>query len=211
MPGRSSANAEGLLTATSGRGPLLQRDYWAVFAADDLDPRDGDPRDLGPRDVARCVAERFVELAPPELVRFRRRGDRAAPLEVDDEMDGEIRGSGPFRVRVAHRDDNSLTLATMAGHPEAGRITFGSYRNVDGDVVFHVRSRARSASTVQRLGFVAVGEAMQTDVWCGFVDRLAAMLDVRIDGFVHAELRRVPERDADRGGRGEPTYVAEGS
>lgn len=211
MRGRSSANAEGLLTATSGRGPLLQRDYWAVFAPGDPDPGAPGPGDIGPRDVARIVAERFVELAPPELVRFRRRDDREGALEVDDELDGAIRGAGPFRVRVTHRDDNGLTLATMAGHPEAGRITFGSYRNVDGDVVFHIRSRARSASTVRRLGFVAVGEAMQTDAWCGFVDRLAALLGTHVDGFVHAELRRMPEVDADRGASGEPTYVAEGS
>ena len=50
------------------------------------------------------------------------------------------------RVRVVDTNSLSLTLATDDGHPEAGRITFGVYPNDEGDIVFHIRSRARSGS-----------------------------------------------------------------
>ena len=57
----------------------------------------------------------------------------------------------------------------LTGHPEAGRITFGAYRTVDGDVVFHIRSRACSSSLFNYLGFLVGGDPMQTATWTDFV------------------------------------------
>ena len=57
MPGESGALLEGLILAKDGSGPLLQRDYWAVVK--------GCP--LSPAQVGELLAERFCELAPPDL------------------------------------------------------------------------------------------------------------------------------------------------
>src|SRR5688572_29942568 len=114
---------ESLLTAEAGCGPLLQRDYWAVIAG----------ARLAPPEIAALLATRFADFAPAELVRFRRCEDSDAPLCPGDLLDVDILLAGSCQVQVLRRDDNSLTLGTLAGHPEAGRITFGAYRNAVDD------------------------------------------------------------------------------
>lgn len=194
---------------SEGKGPLLQRDYWAVLR---------EPR-VGPRDLAALLASHFHDFAPPALVRFSRRGEDGdespvgigpdRPLEVGDELDVDIRAAGAFAVQVIHRGSCSLTLATLKGHPEAGRITFGAYPNRRGDVVFHIRSRARAGSHVQMAGFLFAGDPMQTNTWSDFINRLAASVGEGIIGVIRAEKKTVEEEPGDRSMDG-PTYIAEG-
>ena len=115
------------------------------------------------------VKTHFCELPPASLVQF------VAPdgLQKNAELDIRIVPAQSCRVRVVHEDAQSLTLGTLTGHPEAGRITFGAYRNPAGDVIFHIRSRARSASLSKRIGFLALGDAMQTNTWSGFINNTA--------------------------------------
>lgn len=198
--GRAWRRGEGVLPASRGVGPLLQRDYWAVIAR----------CRVRPSEVAELVATRFPELAPEDLVVFRRVGAADRPLRVGDVMEVRIRAAGTFRVRVVHRDRNSLTVATMTGHPEAGRITFGAYRDSKGRVIFHIRSRARSSTTRMHLGFLATGEPMQTNTWAEFVDRVAATVGQGVRGFIVAETRRVEPAPEDVGEPDAPTFVARG-
>lgn len=184
-----------------GVGVLLERDYWAVLK--------GCP--LSPRDVAALVATRFEELPPDALVRFQRRAPRPGPLEVGDELSVWIRGYGAAFVRVVHKDDNSLTIATLPRHPEAGRITFGAYRNARGDVIFHIRSRARSSSRLLRVGFVLGGEGMQTNCWTDFIDRLAATVGDGCQEAIFAETRVCDEEPEDRPPLDKPTFLARGA
>lgn len=186
----------GLALATDGHGPLLQRDYWGVIAGCRLTPPE----------VAEVVATRFPELPAPGLVRFRRAGGATEALAVGDEMEVDIRLAGSFRVRIIHRDERSLTIGTIAGHPEAGRITFGAYANPRGDVVFHIRSRARSGSSSTRAAFLAAGEPMQTNTWGDFVNRLAVRVGDGVIGFVQSSTREMDETEED-GGAG-PTFLA---
>jgi hypothetical protein len=188
-----------LLPPEEGAGKLLQRDYWAII---------GDCS-MGPREVARLVRERFCEFPPEELVRFTRVDGATGPLEVGDEMDVEIRMAGTFRVRILHADDNSLTIGTIKGHPEAGRITFGAYRNPRGDVIFHIRSMARSGSRMTLLGFKALGEAMQTNTWADFIRKLSAIAGKGVLGEIRADT--IPCEDADLGDDNvSPTFIAQG-
>lgn len=174
---RSAERAHELLLAERGYGPLLRRDYWAVIRG----------CRHSPVQVAQTVRRYFPSFAPPSVVTFARidRADRA--LDVGDELDVWITGAGHFRVRVIHVDAQSLTVATEVGHPEAGRITFGSYRNPRGDVIFHIRSHARSSSRFNRAGFRAAGEVMQTSAWTGFINRVAEAFGDGVIGFIHAE------------------------
>lgn len=182
----------------AGTGPLIQRDYWAVIEGSRARPQE----------IMDGVAARFEDFAPRELAEFRR---RSHSLRVGDEMDVRIRMTGTHRVRMAHRDPNSFTLETLPGHPEAGRITFGAYPNERGDVIFHIRSRARSGSARHFVGFVTVGEAMQTETWTEFVNRVALTYGRGVLAFIHAE-RRVLREDAEDGAeRVGPTYRARGN
>jgi hypothetical protein len=198
--GPTSRLLEGLIRASEGHGPLLQRDYWAVIQ---------DSR-LAPKELAERVARDFCAFAPEDLVRFSRCDESADPLEPGDEMDVVIRVAGPCRVRVLHRDENSITLGTLEGHPEAGRITFGSYRNDRGDVIFHIRSRARSSSRIKYAGFLAAGEPMQTSTWGDFVDRVAHTVGEGVLGVIHAETQRIDDEPDEPETLCSPTFRAVG-
>jgi hypothetical protein len=187
-----------LLPAHQGVGPLYQRDYWAVIA---------DCR-VRPSRIADDLARRFWHYPPPELVNFTRAGGDGGPLRVGDELDVHIRVAGACRVRVVAREPQSLTLATLGGHPEAGRITFGAYRNDQGDVVFHIRSRARSSSQARYLGFLAAGEPMQTNTWTDFVVAVARTFGGGVKGQVHARTQQIA--DEPEGATCTPTYLARG-
>lgn len=190
---------DGLQPEADGSGPLLERDYYAV-----IDSARG-----GPAELADMLARRFPAFAPSALVGFLRPIDAEASLEVGDELEVRIAGAGSFGIRVIHRDRQSLTVATLAGHPEAGRITFGAYRNDGGDVVFHIRSRARASSRSQLMRFLFAGDAMQTNTWTDFVNRFAATAGNGVVGMVHAEKREVDPEPGDEA-LDRPTYVARG-
>jgi hypothetical protein len=185
-----------LLPATRGAGPLLQRDYWAVFAGCALKPSE----------VMTCVKARFCELPPASLVRF------VAPtgLRSNAELDIRIKPALACRVRVIHDDAQSITLATVEGHPEAGRITFGAYRNPAGAVIFHIRSRARSSSTVERVGFLAIGDAMQTNTWTDFINNTAVAVGAHIPDAIRAEAKEVEDLPEDDHPLHSPTFLAIG-
>jgi hypothetical protein len=185
--------------ASEGRGKLLQRDYWAVLEEPELDLHA----------IGHMLCEHFEHFAPPGLVRFRRNEGGHQALTRGDELKVRIRPAGSFGVRVVHTSSLSLTLATIEGHPEAGRITFGVYPNDDGDVVVHIRSRARSASRQFALGFLAAGEPMQTSTWTSFIDRIAAVVANGVRDVIHVETRVVEETKADRKSEDvEPTFRA---
>jgi hypothetical protein len=195
---RRPAEPDRPVPASRGWGPLVQRDYWAVLAGDRLRPSE----------VITLVRKHFRHLAPPDLIRFR--GTREAPLTPGDDLRVDIRFAGTCRVRVVHVTPTSLTLATMPGHPEAGRITFGAYRNGRGDVVVHIRSRARSSSLGRRLGFLVGGDPMQSGTWTAFIDRIAAAAGQRILGAIQAESRVVKDEPEDRDRPAAPTFIARG-
>jgi hypothetical protein len=185
-----------LRPATDGAGPLLQRDYWAVLAG----------RALSPSELMTHVKSHFCALPPAALVSF------TAPdgVTLDAVLDIVITPGQRCGVRVVHEDPQSLTLATLSGHPEAGRITFGSYRSAAGDVIFHIRSRARSGTALQRLGFLAIGDAMQTNTWADFIRNTAASVSARIAGTIHADTQEVDETIEDEQPLRCPTFRAVG-
>lgn len=203
MPRQMQASSEPrhrLQPAASGFGPLIQRDYWAVI----------DHCRFKPSEVLSLVAARFPELPPPDLVVFRRSGAPNTPLQLGDELDIKIRMAGACRVRVIHKDACSITFGTLEGHPEAGRITFGAYRNERGDVLFHIRSRVRSSSRATYLGFRAAGDPMQTQTWTDVVDSVAFTCGDGVIGFVYADTRHLGPHALDEGDlmMDRPTYWA---
>lgn len=185
-----------LLPATRGAGPLLQRDYWAVLS----------DCGLSPSELMTQVKTHFCMLPPEALVAF------AAPdgLSLGSQLDVLIRPGQQCAVRVIHENAQSITLGTLAGHPEAGRITFGSYRNSAGDVIFHIRSRARSTTALKRLGFLAIGDAMQTNTWVDFVKNVAALAGSGIANAIHANTATVDEVPEDDEPLRSPTFLAVG-
>jgi hypothetical protein len=184
------------LPATHGVGPLLQRDYWAVFT--------GCP--LTPSAVMSQVKAHFCSLPPASLVSF----DAPNGLVADATLNIVITPGQVCAVRVVHETPQSVTLATVQGHPEAGRITFGAYRNAEGNVIFHIRSRARSTTMLKRIGFLAIGDAMQTNTWTDFIRNTAAVVGAHIADAIHADTQHVDELPEDDEPLIAPTFTAVG-
>lgn len=188
-----------LQPARHGSGPLLQRDYWAVIANCRYTPSQ----------VIELLRRRFAELPPPDMVEFSAPG----PLELRMSVDIAIGfGGGPCCVRVIHRDACSFTFATLTGHPEAGRITFGAYRNDRGDVIFHIRSRARSRSRLMYFGFRSAGDPMQTTTWTDLVNNVAITCGDGVYGYIQAETSHLPLEALEPGDEllDRPTFLARG-
>jgi len=199
-PEISAALIEGVQLQKDGAGALLQRDYWAAIAECRATPAD----------LMTDLRRRFCDFPPADLVSFSRNASCDQPLRVGDELDIMIRMAGACRVRVTACDDHSFTLATLHGHPEAGRITFGSYRHDGGAVIFHIRSRSRSGSLKFATGFLTLGEAMQTNTWTDFVRTVACTYGTAVLGEVHAETSEVEPTPED-GDATHPTFSARGA
>ena len=194
----SARSISQLVLSSAGVGRFLQRDYWAVISN----------CRLRPSELMDWVSCRFAEFPPQDRAIFTSPSD--GPLELGDELTVRIRWAGRFRVRVLHKDQNSLTLGTIRGHPEAGRITFGAYRNALGDVIFHIRSRARSSSRRFLAGFLAIGDPMQLHTWTDFVNNVALSAGDGVTGFIHAESYRLSAKFHEEAESSSPTFIAQG-
>lgn len=183
--------------ASDGVGPLFQRDYSAVIAGSSMSPEQ----------VGKLLRERFVEFCPPETARFDRPDRSTDQLEPGDEIDICIALAGRCQVRVIHADEHSLTLRTLRGHPEAGRISFGARHDDRGRLEFRIRSRARSSGLLPYLGFHVLGKQMQARCWIRFIQRVAEACGGRIEGRIRVKTRRVDEEPSDQLGGDVPTFA----
>lgn len=189
-----------LQRALEGVGPLLQRDYWAVLKT----------CPHSPSDLTAVLREQFVTFPPEELVTFRKLNRDHALLQVGDEMEVTIRMMNPVKVQVICVDSCSITLATEKKHPEAGRITFGCYRNREhNDVIFHIRSRACAGSLLDYAGFMTIGDSMQVNTWTGFIDNFAHRVGDGTVGAIHVEENKVKRTEKDDA-MDSPTFIARG-
>jgi hypothetical protein len=121
-------------------------------------------------------------------------------------MQVDIRGVGGCGVRVSHWDSHRLTLQTLDGHPEAGRITFGAYWDESGHLICRIRSRARLRDAPVYAGYALVGWHAQTRVWVTFLQRLAEACGGRVLGDVIVPTDEVEPTAEDLGRGGAPTF-----
>ncbi|WP_169976772.1 DUF1990 family protein [Tautonia rosea] len=194
---QAQPDGQGLVFASQGYGPLLQREYVAVIEGSDCSPEE----------VADRVRTDFVTFAPRETARFKCRShEEGEPLKVGDVLDITLSLVGACRVKVVHVDDRSLTLRTMEGHPEVGRITFVADRDDQGRQRFGIMSRTRANGLTNFAGFLLMGKQMQARCWINFIGNLAEACNGRVLGAVKVRTRAVEETPADRpGGPDEPT------
>jgi len=190
---------EPVQVASDGAGPLWQRDYFAAIEG----------TDYAPEDVLQRLLKEFPSFSPDAAARFIRRGDPAQPLQLGEEMDIELKGYGPCAVRVVRIEPRSLTLRTISGHLEAGRITFGAYRDEESRLVFHIRSRSTINGPIRYLGYRLIGMPIQERIWVTFVERVAQAVGGKVAGQVYVETQKAPETAADRGDAQTPTFMAE--
>jgi hypothetical protein len=175
--------------ATEGTGPLWQRDYSGVIV----------DTPYAPEEVMRLLLREFPRFSPEEGAAFHRLGDPSQPLVMDEEMTIDLRGYGECAVRVVRVDERSLTLRTLEGHLEAGRITFGAYRDERSRLVFRITGRYRISGPLRYVGYRLFGMPIQEAIWGEFIKRVAAAVGGRLEGEVEVNTRKVPELAGDRG------------
>jgi hypothetical protein len=119
-------------------------------------------------------------------------------------------GAGHAGVVITGADARSLTIRTLKGHFEAGRITFGAESDAAGRLVFRIRSRSTIQNLPRLLAYQLMGIHVQTRIWTTFVERVAEEAGGRLVGEVVVATEPAHERPADRGGdehpRQEPTF-----
>lgn len=191
---RSAEQAGDLQLAPEGGGPLVQRDFVVVLEGSSCTPAQ----------VVERIRTDFPRFSPAELARFDR-PPGAEPLAVGDGMPVRIRGFGDTGVCVTHLEPHSLTLTTLEGHAEAGRITFGAFHDEAGRLVCRIRSRARLRDRAILGGYRLAGRHAQSRVWTTFLQRLAAECGGQILGGVLASSDVVEELPEDRAAGAAPT------
>lgn len=199
MPAKLNPAAPGRLriqTADEGHGPLWQRDYQGVIVASTLSPEA----------IIELIRARLPEFSPALFAAFRM--ETKPPLAVGDDMPVFIQGYGDCCVRCVHVDARSLTLRTLEGHFEAGRITFGAFFDAGGNTVFQIRSRARSVGRLGEIGYKILGRKLQAQVWLSFVERVAEETGGKLLEKVRRRTRAVPSTLADMGEIDTPTFIA---
>lgn len=81
-------------------------------------------------------------------------------------------------VVVLYADDESFTLMTPEGHPEAGWVTMSAYLE-DGLTVAQVQGQARASDPIYELAFRLMGSSLQDDIWVHVLTALAEHFGVK--------------------------------
>lgn len=155
-----------LQSRDDGTGPVVMRTYCVEIS--------------GPALTAAALIEDF-RIDPNHfnstLVAGFVRDDRPVRnLTVGDDFVVELPGPWNGPCTVDHIDDNTVLLATLQGHMEAGHIRFRTIDSDDG-YAFEIRSWARSgdpAFAALHL-VVPVGRELQTAMWCAMCEQAVTL------------------------------------
>jgi hypothetical protein len=81
-------------------------------------------------------------------------------------------------VVVLYADDESFTLMTSQGHPEAGWVTMSSYIE-EGVTYAQVQGLARAGDPIYEVAFRLMGSKLQDDIWVHVLTALAEHFEVK--------------------------------
>lgn len=153
----------------SGVGPLYHRTFRVRIVHGRYDARALMATVIG--DLGRLVPQEVVHVHEGEAA------DRR--LRVGDQLVVDMPGPWNGPVQVVDVDDRRLQLATLAGHLEAGHITFSAEDGRDGEVLFEIDAWARAATRAVHLLYsrLRLAKEIQLNMWVRFC--LAAAADAR--------------------------------
>jgi hypothetical protein len=166
--GAVNLNVEGrrVAGALQGFGQLWQKTYRVRLTG----------ANVTPAEVVRVWKEDFPSFHPPQS-RFYPSLDGVAPGEVLL-VNASVRGMPVYTgVMVLYADEESFTVMTAEGLPEAGWNTFSAYEE-DGVTVAQVQSLARTSDPIYELGFHLMGSTEQEKIWMHVLGSLATRFGV---------------------------------
>ena len=175
--GAVNLNVEGrrVAGALQGFGQLWQKTYRVRLTG----------ADVTPQEVVKLWKREFPSFHPPES-RFYPSLDGVTPGEVML-INASVRGMPVYTgVMVLYADDESFTVMTAEGLPEAGWNTFSAYEE-DGNTTVQIQSLARSSDPIYEVGFHLMGSTEQERIWRHVLTSLAARFGVREPVSLHKE------------------------
>lgn len=160
----------------SGVGPLYHR----TFGVRIVDGRH-DARAL----MATVIGD-LGRLVPHEVVHVHEGDARDRRLRVGDRLVVDMPGPWNGPVQVVDVGDRRLHLATLAGHLEAGHITFSAEDGPGGDVLFEIDAWARAATRAVHLLYsrLRLAKEIQLNMWVRFCLAAAEDIGGRVVGGV---------------------------
>ncbi|WP_202863597.1 DUF1990 family protein [Ornithinimicrobium avium] len=168
--------------AGAGVGPLFHRTFTVAIM---------EPQNSAEELMAKIVGG-FFRFVPREVVGVER--DEVGDLVVGAEMVLKMPGPWDGPVRVVEVGPQSLRLATLQGHLEAGQVRFSAEPEGE-DLVFTVETWARSATpSVQLLySYLRLAKEIQLNMWVRFCLSAAKEAGGRPRDGVEVCTREVPE------------------
>lgn len=159
-------NNRRVLGPFQGFGPMWQKTYSLRI----------NKPDLKPEDVITIMKQHFPEFQPSQNKFYATsRGIIAGELVFIDSMTpGGLVSTG---VLVLYADDESFTLMTPQGHPEAGWVTF-SAKSIEKSIEMQIQGLVRAADPFFELAFRMVGSKFQETIWKHVLASLAKYLGV---------------------------------
>ena len=172
-----------------GAGALFHRRYRARVREPQLSPE---------ALMARLQADPDLA-APSEFATFKKVVGDTGCMRSGDEYIVRMPGPWDGPVRVVEASPRHFRLMTLAGHLEAGQISF-RVGGDDGHIEFEIESWARSASRLTDLLYdhLRMAKETQLHMWTSFLERIIALSGGRRDGRLEIRTRRVeypPARD----------------
>jgi uncharacterized protein YbjT (DUF2867 family) len=128
--------------------------------------------------------EAFAEVVP-----FEAAAEPGAPTRIADHdtLTLELPVRGHVQVRVEKIEAQSMTLATLEGHPLAGIVRFSTRDTAPGSVRFAVDVIERAASRLDQLSMAVIGNAAQKRTWTATAENVCELAGGRAEAGVVEE------------------------
>lgn len=149
---------------------------------------------LSSGELMRVFREHITEIMPLEFA-----AEPNVPTEAHrgTTLTGAIPARGNIQVRVEEETGESLTLATIEGHPLAGIVTFRA-RGIPPGILFEIEIYARAANIFDWLALHTVGSAMQSQNWKQVVQRVIDLSGGRAEAEVQNSSEKLSSEEAGR-------------
>jgi nucleoside-diphosphate-sugar epimerase len=179
---RELADSMPELLPEHGVGSMERKRFWADI---------GDGK-ITSTELIRLFREHVPEIMPIEFA-----AEPQVPTEADKgaTLTGAIPARGNIQVRVEQETPESITFATVEGHPLAGIVTFRSETLPEG-LRFMVEVHARAANIFDWFALRTIGSPMQKQNWKQVVERVIELTGGQAIKGVQATSEKLTEEEA---------------
>jgi uncharacterized protein YbjT (DUF2867 family) len=179
---RELADAMPELLPEDGVGSMERKRFWVDITG----------AQMSRVDLMRLFRERVTEIMPIE---FAAEPDVPCEAHKGATLTGTIPGRGNIQVRVEEDTPESVTFATVEGHPLAGIVTFRTEESPNG-MRFTVEVRARAANIFDWIALRTVGSTMQNQNWKQVAERVIELSGGVAEGGVKISDEKLGEEEA---------------